>query len=94
MRAELLMMVGGVLVTAGCNGRDGGRANPVDSVVNRSSLQASASRDTFIMHGSSAKDTFVMHITASAADSCLRIPKPPECPSYLRALRIDTIPRP
>lgn len=100
MRGRLLLVLGAISLGCGNerNVADGGGRNAVDSIVHLTSLDSTSSHDTLIhdtlAKNSSARDTFVAHIAATARDTCLTIPKPPECPDYVKALRIDTIPRP
>lgn len=108
MRGQLLLALGTISLALGCGDRrsdsntgntSGGTPSPagpnaVDTIIRLSNVAASSSKDTLVAHASAARDTFVAHVAAPAPAECLKFPRPPECPPLVKAMRIDTIPRP
>jgi hypothetical protein len=89
MRIPLLSLAGAVMLM-GCP-----KDQKAITVVHQTTVNEASSRDTIIKQSSkSLNDTIIKHMAASAPDSCLKIPKPPGCPEYITAMKIDTIPRP
>jgi hypothetical protein len=88
MRNTLLLLAIGWIGTAGCGSQPdpqaGARSADVDTIIRYT-------RDTIIKHqAAGARDTIIKYYGA-APECCDQVPRPPDCPPLLQAMRVDTI---
>lgn len=110
MRVILLPVVAAIVATVGCKEKPrqveqsasastsestnvslSASANAADTIIRR----VKADRDTIIRNSAGSRDTIIVHVKPGVLpDSCLKVPRPADCPPLRLMSNIDTIPRP